>query len=371
MVKYEFLVLIDSILMFLARASVAIVFYVYGNSKVAGELIILATYYLLFLLVLFIVKIVYKKIINKKISKKKLRHRVFNNLFLFKLYKKVLQTEFIKVRHYALYLYQAEIIASTIYFSYTLGWGYGFDLFIITLSSYFYLNLRKFSKYIFLFPAFYFLVYIVVYFTSDKVYNSDVELIVYIINGVFAISVIMITQLIIELGEVIRLVNKENREIHFKKITSFDYLTETYHKYSFLEIINANLEHSLEEDMITQASVVIIEINNLRRINESYTVELGNEILKEFAYTLKKNSENYDKYIVRWSGNEFLIFILNENQLVVRNFIDDIKNEAMKNSFGIRDTRIQILVGFSHTNNFDYQLDTLIADAYKELLAQK
>lgn len=375
MVKYEFFVLVDSILMFLARISVAAVFLYYGNIKSAIEASVLAVYYLVFLFILLLIKFYYQGTISRKIFSKKykklLRKKTKYNILVARMYKKVMQTRFMKVRHYVWYLYQVEIIISTIYFSYSLGWGYGFDLFIITLSSYFYLNLRKFSKKIFLFPVFYFLIYMLLFLTSNKVYNDSMELIIYIINGVFAISVIVATQIIIELGEVIKLVNKENRKKHFQKLTSFDYLTETYHKYSFLEIINANLEHSLEEDMIIQASVIIIEINNLRRINENYTIELGNEILKEFAYMLRKNSENYEKYIVRWSGNEFLIFMLNENQLVVKNFIDEIRLNAAKNSFGIRDTRIQVVIGFAHTNNFDYQLDPLIAEAYKELLYQK
>lgn len=368
MVKYEVLILVNSIFLFLARFLCGVIFSYYGHFDCFYWCFVASIFYLFFIVAVYIGKSIqknfhqknyffnnYKKLLNKKRS------------FRAYLFKKITRVNFIKIRHFAWYLFQVEIIATTFYFSLYIGWGWGFDLFIILLVSFFYLSLRKYSPLIYLFPLMYLIIYLIIYFMSKNYGHQDGKIIIYILNGVFTISSIFYSQIILEIGRVVKYLNHENRKSHLRRLTSFDALTDTYHKYSFLEIINAKLEHNSDEDVITQASVIIIEIGNLRRINEEYTTDLGNEVLKEFAYILRKHSENYEKYIARWSGNEFLVFIANEDEVVVRNYIDDIKQDAMRNRFGVKGAKVQVIFGLSHTVSFDYQINKFINEAYEEL----
>lgn len=372
MVKYEILIIVNSIFLFLSRFLCGIIFSYNNHLDGFYWCFIASIFYLSFIIAVFIGRGFhknfqqknyfssnYKKLLNKKHS---LRAYLF---------KRITRINFIKIRHFAWYLFQIEIISTTIYFSLTVGWTWGFDLYIILLTSFFYLNLRKYSPLIFLFPVAYFLIFSTTYFVSNKVTNQDGQLAIYIINAVFAISSIFYSQLILELGRVIKYINDENRKSHLKRLTSFDALTDTYHKYSFLEIMNAKFENNSDEDVITQASTIIIEISNLRKINEEFTTDLGNEVLKEFAYILRKHSENYEKYIARWSGNEFLVFIANEDEVVVKNYIDEIKQDAMKNRFGVKGAKVQVVFGVSHTVSFDYQINKFINEAYEELASNR
>lgn len=368
MVKYEILIVVNSVFIFLARFVSGVVFSYYDYLDCFYWCFAASIFYLGFIISVFIGRGFqksfnqknyffnnYKKLLNKKRS------------FRAYLFKKITRVDFIKIRHFAWYLFQIEIIATTAYISYKVGWGWGFDLYILLVASFFYLNLRKYSPAIYLFPLAYFIIYLTIYFLSTKSNYQDGQVIIYIINVIFAISSIFYSQIIMELGRVIRYVNDENRKSHLKRLTSFDTLTDTYHKYSFLEIMNAKLDHNSNEDVITQASTIIIEISNLRKINEEFTTELGNEVLKEFAYILRKHSENYEKYIARWSGNEFLVFIANEDEVVVRNYIEEIKQDAMRNRFGVKGAKVQVVFGLSHTVSFDYQINKFINEAYEEL----
>lgn len=368
MVKYEVLILVNSIFMFLARLLCGLVFYCYDYIEPSYFCFFLSIFYLVFVFLVFIGN-KFHKIISEKNYFYNNYKKLLDNKKSLKAYffKKIIRIDFLKIRHIAWYLFQLEIIISAIYFSLNLGWGWGFDLYLLVLTSFFYLNLRKYSPFVFVFPFLYFLMYLFLYFSSSNSDHEQGQYIIYIINAIFVISTIFYSQIILELGQVIRFVNDENRKNHLKRLTSFDTLTETYHKYSFLEIMNAKLEHNSDEDIITQASVIIIEINNLRKINEDFTTELGNEVLKEFAYILRKHSENYEKYIARWSGNEFLVFIANEDEVVVKNYIDEIKQDAMKNRFGVKGAKVQVIFGLSHTVTFDYQINKFINEAYEEL----
>jgi len=77
-----------------------------------------------------------------------------------------------------------------------------------------------------------------------------------------------------------------------------DALTKLKNRFSLLkDIKNA-----------THPSIVIIDINAFRTINELYGVHIGNEVLISFANTLKHFSKNKDFQVYRIAGDEFVFF---------------------------------------------------------------
>lgn len=77
-----------------------------------------------------------------------------------------------------------------------------------------------------------------------------------------------------------------------------DALTKLKNRFSLLkDIKNA-----------TNPSIVIIDINAFRTINELYGVHIGNEVLISFANTLKQFSKNKDFQVYRIAGDEFVLF---------------------------------------------------------------
>lgn len=77
-----------------------------------------------------------------------------------------------------------------------------------------------------------------------------------------------------------------------------DALTKLKNRFSLLkDIKNA-----------TNPSIVIIDINAFRTINELYGVHIGNEVLISFTNTLKQFSKNKDFQVYRIAGDEFVLF---------------------------------------------------------------
>lgn len=77
-----------------------------------------------------------------------------------------------------------------------------------------------------------------------------------------------------------------------------DALTKLKNRFSLLkDIKNA-----------TNPSVVIIDINGFRTINELYGVNIGNEVLITFANVLKQFAKNKDFQVYRIAGDEFVFF---------------------------------------------------------------
>ena len=72
--------------------------------------------------------------------------------------------------------------------------------------------------------------------------------------------------------------------------------------------LNYNIK-TWEENIIYPQSIVIIDLNNIKYINDNYGHEEGDEVIKKAANILINNQqENTD--IVRTDGNEFLIYMV-------------------------------------------------------------
>ncbi len=370
MIDYKFLILSNTCLLFFARFTSSIVLYMHSHFMLAYFCLASALISMFGIVITTKSEKFYNNLLEKHFFSNKYKTLLQNKqYFLAKIFKRIARVEFLHLRLLVWHSYQLEImffVFSAFYF----GWGWGFELFLITLSSYFYLNLKKYHKAIFLFPITYFLIYVITYLFSPKI-SADGQIIVYLINAVTAMTCIFITQIVIQLGNIIQFISYKNREARINKLASFDTLTNTYHKYSFLEIMSNKYEYCIEDKTTVQASILIFEIYNLKEINEEFTTELGNEILKEFVHILKKYSENYDNYMVRWSGNEILVLIINENEAVIRNYIKEIRQEAAKNRFGIKDAKLKIAIGETYVNEFDYQINDYIKEAYIKLVKSR
>ena len=80
--------------------------------------------------------------------------------------------------------------------------------------------------------------------------------------------------------------------------------------------------------------VLLININNFRKINEEYGYHVGDDILLMIADQLTKNC-NTDDCVSRYSGDEFLVFLNNCDQTRMMQYksqlLIDIKEYNEKN----------------------------------------
>ncbi len=87
-------------------------------------------------------------------------------------------------------------------------------------------------------------------------------------------------------------------------------------------------------------SVVFIDIDNFKKVNDTKGYEEGDRVLKNFVEVLKKHSREGD-VLVRWGGDEFLIIVPRTRAWSAIKIIKRIKesslrlNPPVKFSFGI------------------------------------
>ncbi len=96
-----------------------------------------------------------------------------------------------------------------------------------------------------------------------------------------------------------------------------DNLTDLYNRNYFeKELINIDNEKQLP------LGIIMVDINGLKLINDTYGQNVGNEVLKSAANIIRKSCREND-IIIRWGGDEFVILLPKTNQAELALFIND------------------------------------------------
>lgn len=99
-------------------------------------------------------------------------------------------------------------------------------------------------------------------------------------------------------------------------LSRFDQLTGLYNRWYLNELESTTVPHSLRYK--EHFYYVMMDVNNLKMINDIYGHISGDNYLKEFALLLKKHSRNTD-ILIRIGGDEFVgIYFEIEKDLLIR-----------------------------------------------------
>ncbi|MGE4399693.1 MAG: diguanylate cyclase [Campylobacterales bacterium] len=85
---------------------------------------------------------------------------------------------------------------------------------------------------------------------------------------------------------------------------AYDKLTEIYNRQKFEDALAVEFDRNARYR--TDFSLIMLDIDNFKSINDTYGHQIGDYVLKEIAFTLKGSVRKMDT-VCRWGGEEFLI----------------------------------------------------------------
>jgi diguanylate cyclase (GGDEF)-like protein len=109
---------------------------------------------------------------------------------------------------------------------------------------------------------------------------------------------------LMELNEKLGIAYKELEILH-----NTDYLTKIYNRKAITEIMEKELYHNKS---ISPFIICIADIDDFKKVNDTYGHEAGDEVLCSCSNALTKHLRKSD-YVARWGGEEFLIILPNTN----------------------------------------------------------
>ena len=120
-----------------------------------------------------------------------------------------------------------------------------------------------------------------------------------------------------------------------ERIAMFDTLTNTLNQKAFLRFSGGELERARRGQ--TPLSLIALDIDNFKTINDKYGENIGNDVLSVIAQAIREKSRPYDG-VGRYEGDLFLIILPG----VIGQDAEKIAERIMK---GILNTNISLLDG--------------------------
>ena len=157
------------------------------------------------------------------------------------------------------------------------------------------------------------------------------------------------------------------KKIKIKKKTKRDQIVRYIDPLTSLKnrhYLNKNFS-KWENNAIYPQSIIVINLNNLRHINDVYGHEEGDKLIKQAANILIKNQlEQSD--IIRTDGNEYLIYMVGYEKNKVVAFMRKLYKELNELPYGFGAT-----LGYSMIEDDIKTIDDAINEAVLEIRASK
>lgn len=103
------------------------------------------------------------------------------------------------------------------------------------------------------------------------------------------------------------------------KISTVDTLTEVYNRKFGNKILQQELNKVQRN--IQELTVLLIDLDNFKKINDAYGHSSGDQVLKEVSRRIQEAARSYD-CLIRWGGEEFLLicpYLQKENAIELAN----------------------------------------------------
>ncbi len=97
-----------------------------------------------------------------------------------------------------------------------------------------------------------------------------------------------------------------HKNIKYKEMASKDQLTNLYNRHKFLRLFQSSHRTMVERE--NEMSLIIVDIDNFKKINDTYGHNVGDLVIVKIAKLLVEKLREID-IVCRWGGEEFVILL--------------------------------------------------------------
>lgn len=286
--------------------------------------------------------------------------------------KKLLQKE---AYPFIYYITCGEIILNTIFTTFAIGWESGFSLFLLALVaagfyiSYTFPRHRIASPFIcgVLASITYFVCYFIGQFIVPWHFIRDKRIfqVLYTFNSICTLAFITVFSILfmVDIRVSQNKLFEENKMLG--QIAGIDALTGLYNRWS----MEAFLADAFGSDR--PFCLVMCDIDDFKKVNDTYGHECGDEVLKDIAKIIK-NYVPKGSYVCRWGGEEFLILLNGYSREESAALADNIRLSIAERNSVFQDLQIPhtITMGVAHHHK-NHTIESTIAKADMKLYIGK
>ncbi|MBI2026285.1 MAG: GGDEF domain-containing protein [Deltaproteobacteria bacterium] len=161
------------------------------------------------------------------------------------------------------------------------------------------------------------------------------------------------------------------RSLHSEALAFIDDLTGLHNARAFHILMEENLKRS--QKLGTCFSLLMIDIDDLKKINDQYGHLCGNTVIRETAQLMRKSLRIND-HVCRYGGDEFAIILENSNSSMAQDIVQRLRCTIEDKSFHLRASRssnIAVSIGHSTFPNHARTIEGLIQIADEAMYFNK
>ncbi len=185
-----------------------------------------------------------------------------------------------------------------------------------------------------------------------------------------SIIVFMITIFIIDFKKYIFEYNLAIEDDFFSQLAYFDTLTSLSNRHAFEQSIKDIISKKIK---FNNMYLIMMDINNFKKINDNYGHNIGDLYLKETGKFLTKLENKYGNLnVYRYGGDEFIILAFDKKPKELEKIIMDIENLSNENILNEYEYNLEFAIGYSMCNVQDsFEILTLKDQADRNMYNDK
>lgn len=175
-----------------------------------------------------------------------------------------------------------------------------------------------------------------------------------------------------ELTDIAETVNKLKKEVLIRekkliKVAITDELTKLYNRKYLFHRLNEEVDKS--DRYNSNFSIVLLDIDHFKKINDTFGHQIGDEVLAEMGKTLLKQLRKSD-IAARYGGEEFMLVLPQTNLDAAYKMVERLRKQLENKSWNIDGLKVTISSGVKEYN-IKSELDPFIAEVDELLYKAK
>ncbi len=158
-----------------------------------------------------------------------------------------------------------------------------------------------------------------------------------------------------EIKKLLSLAKKQEKKIeNLKELVERDFLTGIYNRRGFINEtekfldelkLPANIKERRKLFVIKNLSIIFIDLDNIKIVNDTFNHEAGDKVLIQTAKLFKKTLREID-VLARWGGDEFVIALLGVNEKEAFKVAEKLRKKLMRLRVNFKNKKIEITASF-------------------------
>jgi diguanylate cyclase (GGDEF)-like protein len=128
-------------------------------------------------------------------------------------------------------------------------------------------------------------------------------------------------------------------QTHLNELAMNDMLTRVRNRRAMHELLNYELRRAERE--VKDFSIILLDVDHFKRVNDTYGHDVGDEVLKWMAQHLQLSSRIQDT-VSRWGGEEFLILLPSTTLEEAVEVAERMRSHIENTSFSFKDVTVNV-----------------------------